>query len=257
MQTFSKSVLSRRFNQFAVDCFRSLKRIIAVALILLVAGVILDQPGDVAYSAGARVTICHRTRSTSNPYRLITISNSGVNGHRGHTGDVWDNTKVNGGTWGDIIPDNDADGLQFWANGSLPNKDLNWTAAGKAFMLTNGANKSKCGRMTAQRFYEISKSAGQTDTQIAADLQDQNANEDLAIKPSGGWTAANVEASAAAVSITTNNPTAVGTTTATLNGTIVAGTTSTTPKFEYGTTSCLGTTVSGGSAATSTISATA
>jgi len=259
MKSSRTAASSPRSEQLAVNGFRCLKRIMVVALILLGAVLILDQPGDVAHAAGARVTICHRTRSTSNPYRLITISNSGVNGHRNHAGDVWDATKNNGDTWGDVVPggNNDTDANAFWSDGSAGPNSLNWTAAGKAFMLTGGANLSKCGRMTAQRFYEISKAAGDSDTTIAADLEGQSANEDAGLRPSGGWTATNVEASAGAVSITTNNPTAVGTTSATLSGTIVAGTTSTTPKFEYGTTTSLGTTVSGGTAATGSISATA
>lgn len=243
---------------YPVDGFRNLMRIAFVVLILLGAGLVWGQPGDVAYAAGPRVTICHRTRSTTNPYRSITISNGGKNGHENnHTGGVWDATKLNGGVWGDIIPGSDNDGDLFWSDGSGVGNGFNWDTDGKAFMLTGGANKSKCGRMTAQRFYEISKAAGDSDAVIAADLEAQSANEDAGVRPSGGWTATNVEASAGAVSITTNNPTAVGTTSATLSGTIVAGTTSTTPKFEYGTTTSLGTTVSGGSAGTSTISATA
>ena len=196
MQTFSKSVLSRRFSQFAVDRFRSLKRIIAVALILLVAGVILDQPGDVAYSAGARVTICHRTRSTSNPYRLITVSNNAVNtaghGRTSHTGIVWNNTLANGGTWGDIIPGSDDDGDKFWSDGSGVGTGDNWTADGKSFMLSGGANLSKCTRMTAKAFYDLSVAAGVSVADIAADLNEQEANEDAAVKPAGGWTVDNV-----------------------------------------------------------------
>ena len=51
-----------------------------------------------------KVTICHTTSSTTNPYESITVSKSGVlNGHVGHTGPVY----VEGmkkGDWGDIIP---------------------------------------------------------------------------------------------------------------------------------------------------------
>lgn len=256
MQSSSNAVPIQGNDRLSIANFRDLLRITFVVLILLGAGLVWGQPGNVAYAAGARVTICHRTRSTTNPYRLITISNNAVNAHRNnHTGGVWVDSNSVG--WGDVVPGGDTDANAFWSDGSAGPNSLNWTAAGKAFMMTGGANLSKCGRMTAQRFYEISKAAGDSDTTIAADLEEQAANEDAAIRPSGGWTATNVEASAGAVSITTNNPTAVGTTTATLSGTIVAGTTSTTPKFEYGTTTSLGTTVSGGSAATSTINATA
>ena len=213
-----------------------------------------------ALAAGSRVTICHRTKSTTNPYRLITVSNSAVNGHKNHTGPVWTPTNTNGQVWGDIIPDNSGDGLQFWFNGSLPNKDLNWdgdsTSGGRSFMVPGGANVSKCSRMTAKRFYEISKQAGQTDAQIAADLNDQAANEDAAL---GTFTEANIATQVGAVSVTTNTPSAIGTDSATLSGSISAGSTSATPKFEWGTSSSLATfsTASGGSAETGNFSASA
>jgi len=59
-----------------------------------------------ALAAGARVTICHRTKSTTNPYRLITVSNNAVQagGHGRHTGSVWTSANTNGQVWGDIIP---------------------------------------------------------------------------------------------------------------------------------------------------------
>jgi hypothetical protein len=211
-------------------------------------------------AAGSRVTICHRTKSTTNPYRLITVSNSAVNGHGNHTGSVWSPSNTNGQTWGDIIPDNAGDGLQFWFNGSLPNKDLNWsgdsTSGGRSFMVPGGVNVSKCSRMTAKRFYEISKLAGQTDAEIAADLNDQDANEDAAL---GTFTAENIATQVGAVSVTTNSPSAIGTDSATLSGSISAGSTSATPKFEWGTSSTLATfsTAPGGSAATGNFSASA
>jgi len=214
----------------------------------------------IAQAAGAKVTICHRTRSTTNPYRLITISNAGFNGHRSnHTGGVWDNTKANGDTWGDIQPGGDTDANAFWSDGSAGPNSLNWTTAGKAFMMSGGANLSRCGRMTAKGFYDVMKAAGATDTEIAADLQEQAANEDAAVKPAGGWTAGNVEASVATVgSATTNAATSINATTATLNGSISALSTSTTPKFEYSTASDLlsgVTTVAGGTAGTNTVTA--
>lgn len=39
-------------------------------------------------TAEAKVTICHATGSASHPYSLITISVSGLNGHRHHAGDI-------------------------------------------------------------------------------------------------------------------------------------------------------------------------
>ena len=95
--------------------------------------------------------------------------------------------------------------------------------------------------MSARRFYEISKQAGQTDAEIAADLNDQEANEDAAIKPVGGFTAGNIASSVGGVSVTTKSPSAIGTTSATLEGTISTGGTSTTPNFQYGTSATLDT----------------
>ncbi|NBO56955.1 MAG: hypothetical protein EBU84_20700, partial [Actinobacteria bacterium] len=218
-----------------------------------------------AHAAQPRVTLCHRTRSTTNPYRLITVAQGGINGHNGHTASpqrVWNSGLANGDAWGDIIPGNDSDGDLFWSDGSgQAAAAMNWsgssTSGGKSFMLSGGTNAAKCVRMSALRFYEVMKAAGATDAQIATDLNEQSANEDAAMKPSGGWTAANVATAVGSISIKTNSPTAIGSTSATLSGTITAGSTSTTPKFEYGTTTSLGTTVSGGSTATGTINATA
>lgn len=61
------------------------------------------------------VTICHRTNATKNPYVVITVKRSAVDGVNGkgegqgdhygqHTGPVWAAGMPNGGEWGDIIP---------------------------------------------------------------------------------------------------------------------------------------------------------
>ena len=183
MQSSSTAVPTSGRDQPSIGGFRDLIRITFVVLILLGTGLVWGQPGDVAYAVSPRVTICHRTRSTTNPYRQITIAQGGLNGHKNnHTGGVWVVTNNNGDAWGDIIPGSDSDGDLFWSDGSGVGAGLNWDSSGKAFMLTGGANKSKCGRMTAQRFYEISKAAGDSDTTIAADLEEQAANEDAGIQ---------------------------------------------------------------------------
>lgn len=41
-----------------------------------------------AQSNDAKVTICHATGSTKNPYDLITVSVNGLNGHDKHAGDI-------------------------------------------------------------------------------------------------------------------------------------------------------------------------
>jgi hypothetical protein len=56
--------------------------------------------------SGNNVTICHRTRSETNPYREITVDENsianrilGQNGHATHTGGIFPEPD-----WGDIIP---------------------------------------------------------------------------------------------------------------------------------------------------------
>jgi len=202
-----------------------------------------------AFAAGSRVTICHRTKSATNPYRLITISNAALNGHGNvsHSGPVFGTDATsdgNGETWGDIIPtDTAGDGLQYWTGSpTFSNKDKNWDTAGKSFF--NGANASKCVRMTASRFVQISRDAGVSDADIAADLNDQDANEDSLL---GTFTAGALDAQVGAISVTTNSATGIGAASATLNGTISNSTGgSITPKFQYGESSTLDTLTGGG-----------
>jgi hypothetical protein len=52
-----------------------------------------------------KVTICHATDATSNPYVQETPNASGdVSGHDDHNGPVWNSTMTNKDDWGDIIP---------------------------------------------------------------------------------------------------------------------------------------------------------
>ena len=223
--------------------------------------------------AASKITICHRTRSVTNPYRKITVSTNAVTNakHGGH--DEWSNVLFvskpvpnvfnpdvtysgSNKRWGDIIPDGTAGG----SNGIK----LNFSDAGIA--IYNGTSfggrsyAGICSAMTANRFYEISKLAGLTDAEIAADLEDQSANEDAAIRPVGGFTSGNVASSVGGVSVTTKSPSAIGSTTATIEGTISTGGTSTTPNFQYGTSSTLATftqTNNGAASSSATINASA
>ena len=45
-------------------------------------------PVGTAASNDGKITICHATSSTKNPYNLITVSVNGLNGHDKHAGDI-------------------------------------------------------------------------------------------------------------------------------------------------------------------------
>src|SRR3954462_7698973 len=142
-----------------------------------------------AEAASAKITICHRTHSTTNPYRKITVSNNAVQNakHGGHdlpsgsaNPDVYDSTFVyapNNKYWGDVIPGGDAEGLPYNGTNQIA---LNWTAAGKADFSTYRAP------MTPTAFYNAEIAAGQTQANVLADLNSQNANEDVALLASLG-----------------------------------------------------------------------
>ncbi|MEY2553391.1 MAG: large repetitive protein, partial [Ilumatobacteraceae bacterium] len=217
----------------------------------LLAGVFWMLPlgsSPVAAAAG-KITICHRTHSTTNPYRRITVSQNAVqNGRHGGHGlpvgslnpDVYDSTFVyapNNKYWGDIIPGGDAAGLVY--NGANPIA-LNWTIAGKADFA------AYCAPMTPTEFYNSEIAAGQTSTDAIADLNDQAANEDAALLAAlgGTFSAANISTWNTAVTVTTIAATQVTSTTATMNGSLTVGTTSTVPGFQYGTSSTLATSTS-------------
>ena len=78
---------------------------------------------------------------------------------------------------------------------------------------------------------------------ILADLNEQAANEDVALLAAlgGSFTLANLASWNTAVTVTTNAATLATSTSATLNGSLTVGTTSTLPKFQYGTSPTLAT----------------
>jgi hypothetical protein len=75
-----------------------------------------------------QVTICHATRSVSNPYSLITVDVAAVlqQGHSGHDGAAFD-PNVPADRWGDIIPPFD-----YGPDAQYLGK--NWTAASEAIL---------------------------------------------------------------------------------------------------------------------------
>ena len=188
-------------------------------------------------------TICHRTHSVTNPYRMITISQSAASsGHNpNHTGGVWTTSSVQGDSWGDIIPDN--------ASGGPNNKELNWTAAGIA--IWNGttmtaSNGAACKKLTLKAYYDGEVAAGYSDTQIVTDLNEGISEGDkLLLKTLPGsptsFTTSNLAAAVTAsqaIAVTTSGATSVSVTSpwqATLNGSLKADSTSLTCVFEYDT----------------------
>ncbi len=57
-------------------------------------------------TTGHKVTICHRTRSMSNPYVAATVDIASIlqKGHGSHEGPVFDASLPEHSRWGDIIP---------------------------------------------------------------------------------------------------------------------------------------------------------
>ena len=61
--------------------------LIAVAFVGDVSGVFAGKVASAGYG-GDKVTICHKTSSTKNPYEEITINQNAVKAHMKHTGDI-------------------------------------------------------------------------------------------------------------------------------------------------------------------------
>jgi len=221
---------------------------VLVAGTVVAAGVwLIPSSSTPVQAASAKITICHRTHSTTNPYRKITVNQNAVQngGHGGHglpngsqNPAVYDSTfsyASNNKYWGDIIPGGDAQGLPY--NGTTQIA-LNWTTLGKADYF--GA---LCVGMSPTQFYDAEIAAGQTSASVITDLNDQDANEDIALLAAigGSFTAGNISSWSSAVTVTTLAATGVAQTNATLNGTLTVGTTSTATSFQWGTSPTLAT----------------
>jgi hypothetical protein len=219
-----------------------------VSLATVATGFVLTPALTEVASAATKITICHRTHSTTNPYRKITVStnattNSKHGGHKVPSGSsnpaVYTSSFTyasNNKIWGDIIPGNTNGGAAY---GGTNGTELNWSTAGIA-LFTNG-----CRAMTAKEFYdeETSPTGGnQTPATVVADLNEMAANEDAALLASiGSFSTSNVSSWDTAATVTTTAATSVAGTTATLNGTITVPSITTAIGFEYGTSSTLAT----------------
>lgn len=126
-----------------------------------------------------KVTICHRTHATTNPYVRITVSTSSVTNPAGHYSHdeiysghhVFDssvNYPNNQKLWGDIIPA-DPTGKNRW-------QPLNWTALGES--IYNGTTAG-CGEQTLQQTYDKLRESGLTKKQVLDELEkEKNIDED-------------------------------------------------------------------------------
>lgn len=212
---------------------------------LPVSSVVPAQWAASAQAAAQKYTICHRTHSTTNPYRRITVSQSAVtrtNGHKEHAGyAAFDPTvtyPANAKNWGDIYP-NPGNGENYGTSNAGLQR-------GKDIFDGLGSYAGLCQTMSAKQFYDVEVQAGVAPSSILADLETQAASEDLALKatlPGGTFVGADPTA-LSAVAATTRAASSVtaavqGQTTtysATLNGTLKVGSTSTTGSFLWGTT---------------------
>lgn len=160
-------------------------RILLAGIILVCGLVVAFSGGPKAQALASKVTICHRTHSTTNPYRRITVAQASITKNNGHGDEGVSNTH-NKGTgvfdpsfsyppnaklWNDIIPDETA--------GGSASITYNFVDAGLA--IYNGTSfdgtdySGLCTRMTAKEFYDSEVAAGIDPADIFLDLDDQDA----------------------------------------------------------------------------------
>ncbi|MDY7103876.1 MAG: LPXTG cell wall anchor domain-containing protein [Actinomycetota bacterium] len=174
-------------------------------------------PTPIASAApGGKTTICHRTHSTTSPYRQITVSTSAINGsggndHTSHADPPFDPNfayPANAKNWGDVVPDNSSGGA---------GAGVNWTAVGQAIYNGTSADgvdyAGTCATMSAQEFFQTEVDAGVPVEDILADLDGQEADEDAAILAELGGSFSNPTGSSPSFSPTTTTVPSTTTTT--------------------------------------------
>lgn len=171
---------------FAKYTFNKSLKIVTSAALALTMGLIGSQSAEATPRNNEKVTICHRTHATTNPYRMITVSMSSIVGN-GNSGNGHGNATQGGGQddplvsvdhshnpyltaagpvfnpsysypanhkqWQDIIPPFN----YVPANGNPGSfAGLNWTDEGKAIYYgytLNGVNYAGlCSKMSAKQF---------------------------------------------------------------------------------------------------------
>lgn len=246
----------------------------------------------------SKVTICHRTHSVTNPYRRITVARSSIIGgsnskHGSSNGahNQWSvsrfgnsltqapalnvfspshtYTPASDKKWGDIVPNVDVSGNAISGNFS----GLNYSGDGLAIYNGTGGFAGICRPLTPAQFVQgeidsgyyqalyPNKTPAEIEQEVMTEIQEQEANEDVALKNALGGTFVGATLTQfSAVSVVTDQPTSVSQTSATLNGTLTVGSTSTAVSFMWSLSSdCTnGTTVAGNpTPVTGTASATA
>ena len=215
-------------------------RLLLVGAALALVGVVWPS-SEPASAASAKITICHRTHSETNPYRRITVSQSAVQPgrHGGHdlpsgssNPDVYTSSFTyapNNKYWGDVIPGATDGGDAYNGSNSIA---LNWTAAGQAIFFG-----SMCPGMSAKEFYDVELAADVDPVDIIADLNDMQANEDKALlaELGGAFDASNLYQWETAISLTTDPATSVTASTAVLNGHLDLGSSTAVTGFEWST----------------------
>lgn len=140
-----------------------------------------------------KVTICHRTNATTNPYRKITVNYTAVDGagnndHSSHD-EIYNGKHVyDSGTsypsnqkdWGDIIP---PDTYSINLSQTPRWQPLNWTENNGAGQILWNAGCG--GDQTVQQYYNSLREAGLTKKQIKDDLEAQGSLDDSPTEKDG------------------------------------------------------------------------
>lgn len=182
---------------------------ILIPFVVSVAGfVAVQNPIAASATPTTKVTICHRTHSTTNPYVRITVSQNAVgNGtgkHGGNTHDQYSTILFPSGKpvpnvynpavsynppsekkWGDIISPVDVLGAPL-VNAAAAVAGLNYSGIGAAIFNGTGVHAGLCKAMSARAFYDLEVAAGQNPTDVLADMEEAESDEWAAARSACG-----------------------------------------------------------------------